>query len=171
MSTTKSLEATTIATPFGPFTAFWTPEDEVLRACGFGELSDVIEVLPRGARKLPVTPRNGDSTIRRAVADHLAGDATAFASLRVSQPGTPFFQSCWSVMRATSAGERLTYRELAERAGKHRAVRAAASACARNRLAWVVPCHRVVRSTGGLGEYAYGVAIKAALLDWEAVER
>ncbi|QGF23713.1 methylated-DNA--[protein]-cysteine S-methyltransferase [Raineyella fluvialis] len=168
MTTTRSLEATTLATPFGAFTAFWTPDDEVLRACGFGELTDIAQVLPRGARRLPVHPNDGDSAIRRAVADVLDGDLTGFASLRTSQPGTPFRQSCWSFLRSSGPGEVLTYRELAERAGRPRAVRVATAACTRNRLAWVVPCHRAVRSAGGLGDYRYGVEIKAALLDWES---
>ncbi|WOQ16612.1 methylated-DNA--[protein]-cysteine S-methyltransferase [Raineyella sp. W15-4] len=171
MSTTRSLEATTLATPFGAFTAFWTPDDEVLRACGFGELSDIAPVLPRSARRLPVRPNDGASAIQRAVSDVLDGDLDAFGALRVNQPGTPFRQSCWSSLRASAAGERMTYRELAERAGRPRSVRAATRACALNRLVWVVPCHRVVRSPAGLGDYRYGVAIKTALLDWESDHR
>lgn len=168
MSTTRSLEATTLATPFGAFTAFWTPDDDVLRACGFGELSDIAEVLPRPARRLPVHPHDGDSPIRRAVGDMLDGDLGAFDALRVNQPGTPFRQSCWSTLRGTDPGDRITYRDLADRAGRARKVRAATRACLHNRLAWIVPCHRVVRSPGRLGDYRYAMEIKAALLDWES---
>ncbi len=171
MSTTRSLEATTLATPFGAFTALWTPDDEVLRACGFGELTEITAVLPRSARRLPIRPNDADSAIRRAVGDMLDGDLTAFGALRVNQPGTPFRQSCWATLRGTEPGDTLSYRELADRAGRARKVRAATRACLHNRLVWVVPCHRVIRSAGGLGDYRYGVEIKAALLDWESDHR
>ena len=52
-------------------------------------------------------------------------------------------------------------------AGRPAAARAAAGACARNRVAVVVPCHRVIRGDGGLGGYAYGLEVKQALLDFE----
>lgn len=65
-------------------------------------------------------------------------------------------------------GATVSYAELAQRAGSARAVRAAGSACARNPLPVVVPCHRVVRSDGGLGGYVGGSAAKRALLELEA---
>jgi len=52
-------------------------------------------------------------------------------------------------------------------AGRPAAARAAAGACARNRVAVVVPCHRVIRGDGGLGGYAFGLEVKQALLDFE----
>lgn len=65
-------------------------------------------------------------------------------------------------------GSTATYADVAGAAGSPRAVRAVGTACATNPLPVVVPCHRVVRSDGSLGQYAGGVAIKAALLDLEA---
>lgn len=64
-------------------------------------------------------------------------------------------------------GRTTTYREVAEQVGNPRAVRAVGSACATNPLPVVVPCHRVLRSDGGLGGYLGGTATKTALLDWE----
>jgi methylated-DNA-[protein]-cysteine S-methyltransferase len=66
-------------------------------------------------------------------------------------------------------GEVVTYGALAERAGNAKAFRAAASACARNPVPLVVPCHRVVPSSGGIGNYGGGVARKRALLTLEGV--
>lgn len=78
--------------------------------------------------------------------------------------GTAFQEACWRVLRAIPAGETRTYAEIAAAAGNPRAVRAAGSANARNNVAVLIPCHRVVRTGGDPGGYAYGSAIKAELL-------
>jgi methylated-DNA-[protein]-cysteine S-methyltransferase len=72
------------------------------------------------------------------------------------------------LLPAIGYGETVSYTELATRAGRPTAVRAAASACATNPLPVVVPCHRVVRSDGGLGGYLGGLLAKRTLLDLEA---
>lgn len=78
--------------------------------------------------------------------------------------GTAFQQRVWQALRAIPAGSRASYSEIAERIGAPRAVRAVAQACAANRLAVAVPCHRVVRSDGALSGYRWGVERKRALL-------
>ncbi|WP_318388539.1 methylated-DNA--[protein]-cysteine S-methyltransferase, partial [Enterobacter sp.] len=65
--------------------------------------------------------------------------------------------------------ETLSYQRVAEAIGKPRAVRAVASACAANKLAIVIPCHRVLRGDGALSGYRWGVARKALLLGRESV--
>ncbi|MFT7949372.1 methylated-DNA--[protein]-cysteine S-methyltransferase, partial [Salmonella enterica subsp. enterica serovar Enteritidis] len=62
----------------------------------------------------------------------------------------------------------VSYQQVATRLGKPNAVRAVARACAANRLAIIIPCHRVVRNDGGLSGYRWGIARKAALLRREA---
>lgn len=81
--------------------------------------------------------------------------------------GTAFQQRVWEALRAIPAGATATYREIAERIGQPRAVRAVAGACAANALAIAIPCHRVVRNDGSLSGYRWGVERKAALLDRE----
>lgn len=71
-------------------------------------------------------------------------------------------------LRDISYGTTASYGAIAAAAGRPRAARAAGTACATNPLPVIVPCHRVVRSDGSLGQYAGGPAIKAALLDLEA---
>ncbi len=71
-------------------------------------------------------------------------------------------------MRSIPPGQTWSYARLAAEAGRPTAVRAAGSACARNLVAPFVPCHRVVRSDGSLGGYAYGLDIKRALLAHES---
>ncbi|MBV2134038.1 methylated-DNA--[protein]-cysteine S-methyltransferase [Pseudomonas sp. MAP12] len=82
--------------------------------------------------------------------------------------GTAFQQRVWQALREIPAGSTLSYAELAVRIGAPRAVRAVAGACAANALAVAIPCHRVLRSDGGLSGYRWGVARKRALLEREA---
>ena len=65
-------------------------------------------------------------------------------------------------------GKTCTYTELARRAGNPRAIRAAASACARNPITFVIPCHRIVAKNGGLGGYYWGLEMKQQLLARES---
>lgn len=78
--------------------------------------------------------------------------------------GTAFQQRVWEALRKIPAGETVSYAEIAARIGSPRAVRAVARACAANVLAVAIPCHRVVRSDGGLSGYRWGIARKQALL-------
>jgi AraC family transcriptional regulator of adaptative response/methylated-DNA-[protein]-cysteine methyltransferase len=68
-------------------------------------------------------------------------------------------------------GDVASYTELAQGIDKPRAVRAAASACAANRIAVLVPCHRILRGDGGMGGYRWGVERKRALLDSERARK
>ncbi len=82
--------------------------------------------------------------------------------------GTPFQRMVWRALLALSPGERTSYAALAAALGRPRAVRAVGTAVGRNPLAVLVPCHRVVRSDGGLGGYRWGLAMKERLLAREA---
>ena len=81
--------------------------------------------------------------------------------------GTAFQQQVWRALREVPAGQTVTYAGLAARLQAPTAARAVARACASNPLAVLVPCHRVVRSDGGLGGYRWGVQRKQQLLDAE----
>jgi AraC family transcriptional regulator of adaptative response/methylated-DNA-[protein]-cysteine methyltransferase len=82
--------------------------------------------------------------------------------------GTAFQQRVWAELRKIPLGETRSYAEIAAAAGKPKAVRAAGSANGANNVAVLIPCHRVVRSDGSLGGYAYGLDIKRELLSREA---
>ena len=82
--------------------------------------------------------------------------------------GTAFQQRVWQALREIPAGSTASYAEVARRIGAPRAVRAVAHACATNHLAVAIPCHRVVRTDGGLSGYRWGVERKRALLEREA---
>jgi AraC family transcriptional regulator of adaptative response/methylated-DNA-[protein]-cysteine methyltransferase len=82
--------------------------------------------------------------------------------------GTPFQQKVWAALQAIPAGVTETYSALAVRVGDPKAVRAVASACAANKLAVAIPCHRVLRTDGSLSGYRWGVERKRALIEREA---
>lgn len=81
--------------------------------------------------------------------------------------GTAFQMLVWRFLLSVGEGELLSYTELAQQVDKPKAVRAVASACGANRIGVLVPCHRVLRSDGGLGGYRWGLERKRALLDAE----
>jgi AraC family transcriptional regulator of adaptative response/methylated-DNA-[protein]-cysteine methyltransferase len=84
--------------------------------------------------------------------------------------GTAFEQRVWTALREIPAGARRSYRQIAQAIGQPSASRAVARACATNRLAVVVPCHRVVRGDGELAGYKWGVERKKYLLERETGE-
>ncbi|ENA0610860.1 bifunctional DNA-binding transcriptional regulator/O6-methylguanine-DNA methyltransferase Ada [Enterobacter bugandensis] len=88
-------------------------------------------------------------------------------SLPLDIRGTAFQQQVWQALRAIPCGETASYQQVANAIGKPNAVRAVAGACAANRLAIVIPCHRVVRNDGALSGYRWGTALKARLLKRE----
>lgn len=82
--------------------------------------------------------------------------------------GTAFQQRVWQALRDIPRGTTLSYRDVAEKIGQLGAVRAVAGACAANRLAVIVPCHRVISTDGALSGYRWGIARKRQLLESEA---
>jgi len=82
--------------------------------------------------------------------------------------GTTFQREVWAELQKLKPGETVTYSELARRLGKPAAIRAVASACARNELAIAIPCHRVIRQDGSLAGYRWGLEWKRRLLELEA---
>lgn len=105
----------------------------------------------------------------RAVADALAGKGAASARIPVDLIGTAFQKRVWDALMKIPRGETRSYAELAAALDAPKAARAVASACAHNRVAIVVPCHRVIRGDGSLGGYRWGLALKERILDRERV--
>jgi AraC family transcriptional regulator of adaptative response/methylated-DNA-[protein]-cysteine methyltransferase len=101
----------------------------------------------------------------RAVADALAGNEVRVPLALV---GTAFQKRVWDALMKIPRGQTRSYAELAASLGAPRAARAVASACAHNRVAVVVPCHRVIRGDGSLGGYRWGLDMKRGLLERES---
>jgi AraC family transcriptional regulator of adaptative response/methylated-DNA-[protein]-cysteine methyltransferase len=112
---------------------------------------------------------NGHSDWVRGVLDQVRHPRETFAAeVPLDLSGTAFQQRVWTALRQIPAGEHRSYREVAEAIGQPNAVRAVARACATNRLAVIVPCHRVVREDGSLAGYKWGVVRKRRLLEEES---
>ena len=105
-----------------------------------------------------------------AIADHLRGKRPSL-DLPIDVTATAFQWKVWRALQQIPAGETRAYADVARRIGKARASRAVANACANNPVALVVPCHRVVPSSGGTGKYRWGAERKAALLQMEKARR
>ena len=163
---TVTLDVAVLDSPVGPLVVM--ARDGVVVTSGFGTVEQVLRApaarpagcgRARGSR--PRTDRRGRRRRTRPAI------STALDTVLVEQPGGPFLTEIWRVMRQIPAGDTWSYSELAARAGRPAAIRAAGQGCALNRVAPFVPCHRVLRSDGSLGGYAYGLATKRALLDFE----
>lgn len=93
--------------------------------------------------------------------------AAPLPSLPLDIRGTVFTMRVWEYLRTIPQGGIRSYSQVAEGVGKPTAVRAVARACASNRVALLIPCHRVIRSDGGLGGYRWGIERKQSLLESE----
>jgi AraC family transcriptional regulator of adaptative response/methylated-DNA-[protein]-cysteine methyltransferase len=104
------------------------------------------------------------AAVRSLIADPAAG-----AALPLDAQGTDLQRAVWAALRDIPAGRTVSYADVAQAIGRPTAVRAVAQACGANPLAVITPCHRVVRSDGGLSGYRWGVERKRALLTREGV--
>ena len=91
--------------------------------------------------------------------------------LQLDLRGTDFQARVWQALLNIPFGERVSYESVACSIGMPKATRAVASAIARNRISYLVPCHRVVRKDGKIHNYRWGAECKQAMLDWEANQK
>jgi methylated-DNA-[protein]-cysteine S-methyltransferase len=157
----------TLDTPDGPFTVL---EDAQGRVLASGWTDSAERILARLAEKhRPEHITDGTVASADAVDAFYAGDVEHAMQVPVRQFGTELFGEGWRQLRRIPAGSVLTYSEFAAAMGRPDAIRAAASVCARNAPALFVPCHRVLRTDGTLGGFAWGLDVKRALLERESV--
>lgn len=157
----------TADTPFGPFTAVVDTDGAVIAS---GWTASLDELMPQVHPTLrPDELTQGDlGDVGEAIARYHDGDLSAVDAVPVRQRSGVFLEHAWDVLRTVPAGVAVTYTEYAAKAGRPAAIRAAASACARNSVALFVPCHRVLRSDGTLGGFRWGVDVKRRLLEHES---
>jgi AraC family transcriptional regulator of adaptative response/methylated-DNA-[protein]-cysteine methyltransferase len=101
-----------------------------------------------------------------ALDEHISQGAPR-PDLPLDMRGTAFQMKVWQFLLSIREGDVLSYSELAAKIDKPKAVRAVASACGKNRIGVLIPCHRVLRGDGGLGGYRWGLERKRALLNAE----
>jgi len=113
---------------------------------------------------------SGDKAFERLTAKVVSfvEDPAKGLDLPLDVRGTAFQHRVWHALRKIPVGSTASYADIAEKIGAPKAIRAVAQACATNRIAVAIPCHRVVRSDGGLSGYRGGVERKRALLAKEA---
>ncbi|MCA9280996.1 MAG: methylated-DNA--[protein]-cysteine S-methyltransferase [Phycisphaeraceae bacterium] len=173
----RTLLTRTIETPVGPMIAgSISGEGEVRLLC----LLEFVDrpALPRSMddleRPFDTTARPDDPAQPCPVLDaaqlelgqYFAGERKHF-DLPLSTPGTDFQNRVWSELLRIPCGETISYGELADRVGSPGAQRAVGAANGRNRIAIIIPCHRVIESTGALRGYGGGLKRKQFLLDHE----
>jgi methylated-DNA-[protein]-cysteine S-methyltransferase len=142
--------------------------EDVLLGANLSTLSALKASLDEQDKMREIKEMKSIPVISDLISDYFDGDLSALDAIKVRQPGAHFSQAAWKAMRKVKAGKTLSYADLAERAGSAAAVRAAGSACAKNAIVLVVPCHRIVKTGGSLGNYAYGLNKKEWLLRFEA---
>ena len=152
------------ASPFGTVVLGWTAQ-------GVCELAFCDEAIVTAGAELQA--RWPHAELRRQddqaskMLDLIFAPTAAPPRLPVVLRGTGFQVRVWQALMHSAPGERLSYRELARRAGCPGAVRAVGGALARNCIAWLIPCHRVIRESGEVGQFRWGSTRKLAMQGWE----
>jgi AraC family transcriptional regulator of adaptative response/methylated-DNA-[protein]-cysteine methyltransferase len=159
----EHLRYTSVETPVGTVLAASTSRGVCSIRVGDDEELLIKSLLGEFPLALIERDDEGLHDVASVLADAVRGDDDA-SVLPLDLAGTAFQIRVWEALRTISAGETRTYSEVANQIGSPRAIRAVASACAANRVALAVPCHRVIRRDGSLGGYRWGLPVKEALL-------
>jgi AraC family transcriptional regulator, regulatory protein of adaptative response / methylated-DNA-[protein]-cysteine methyltransferase len=161
--TGQTIRFVTVETPLG-----WALVAATGRGICMTALADDRDSLAAALRqRFPAAEVIADDGELRDWADRIVGFVTAPADnldLPLDIQGTAFQARVWRALQKIPLGKTATYTEIAAALGQPKAVRAVAQACAANKLALLVPCHRVIRSDGELGGYRWGLQRKRALL-------
>ncbi len=164
-----NLKVISTRTPDGPFSMV-VDQADIVRLSGFSDVEQLAKRLPRKLQGLPISPVTNHPYIQ-AIKAYYDGDTAALVNIPRSQNGSHFQEQVWRAIDRIPLGHTLTYKQLATASGYPTAVRATGTACGANKLILLVPCHRVLKSDGGIGSYLYGSAIKTSLLRHEKVLR
>ena len=161
----SQLLSTTIPSPIGKL--FLLARDHTVLGLNLSGFHDLLTALSPSELSEKISRTNRIPGLSDKLADYFDGDIRVINSIKVKQPGGEFTQAAWSAMRKIKAGTVDSYADLAHSAGSPTAVRAAGSACAKNKILLIVPCHRVVKTGGAIGNYGPGVDKKIWLLRHE----
>lgn len=153
-------------TPFGDCAIAATPRGicslEFVEATGIDQFAESL------ARSWPLATLAADAASARESAQKIFSSAES-DRINLHVRGTNFQVQVWKALLNLSAGETISYGELAAAVGRPEAARAVGNAVGRNPVAWIIPCHRVLRSDGSLGGYHWGTRRKETMLAWETV--
>jgi len=151
-----------IETPLGLL--YFATREGALTEAGFVE-TWARETVPPDDQTAPLS--DDAEHIGAALLSYFDGDFGPLDRLTIAPRGTDFQRAVWHAIRDVPAGQTASYRQIAEAVGRPAATRAVGTATGRNPLGIAVPCHRIIRSDGGLGGYGGGLDRKRWLLDHE----
>ncbi|WP_417253843.1 methylated-DNA--[protein]-cysteine S-methyltransferase [Celeribacter sp.] len=151
-------------TPFGPSLAMATP-------CGLCAMAFASECSKQAAYDDLASrwPKAGFIHAPEQVRPYVEA-AIGGGEMKLHLLGAPFQIKVWEALLAIPSGQVTTYSDIARRIGSPKAVRAVGTAVGRNPVSWLIPCHRVLRKTGALGGYHWGLPVKRALLAYETAQ-
>jgi O-6-methylguanine DNA methyltransferase len=138
-------------TPIGNF--YMIIDKNIVVKSGFGQVTDQPEIKNHEYKTL--------------VAKYFDGDKNALKTIKFTQSGSKFTEKVWKEIAKIPYGQTMNYGEIAKNIGNPKAVRAVGTACGKNNIPLIIPCHRVIKSDGTIGNYAYGPKIKQFLLNLE----
>jgi AraC family transcriptional regulator of adaptative response/methylated-DNA-[protein]-cysteine methyltransferase len=154
--------------PFGPAIVMGT--DKGISGMGFSDemgeeaaMQDLIRRWPNA--EFVEDPMRLKPWVDAAFGVTQAGNAKLFLM------GAPFQIKVWEALLTIPSGQVTTYSEIAQSIGNPKAVRAVGTAVGRNPISWLIPCHRALRKSGGLGGYHWGLPVKRAMLAYESARR
>ncbi|MEM7240670.1 MAG: bifunctional helix-turn-helix domain-containing protein/methylated-DNA--[protein]-cysteine S-methyltransferase [Pseudomonadota bacterium] len=154
-----------VDTPYGEMLIMWTPRG--ICGLGFTDVKGRDWTYQDLVKRWPKAKYFEDQDKARVFADTLLAGKEA----RLHLMGQPFQLKVWEALLAIPSGEVTTYSTIAEHIGNPKAVRAVGTAVGRNPISWLVPCHRVLRKSGGLGGYHWGLPVKRTILMREALRK
>ncbi|MCC5970356.1 MAG: bifunctional helix-turn-helix domain-containing protein/methylated-DNA--[protein]-cysteine S-methyltransferase [Pararhodobacter sp.] len=149
--------------PFGPAIAMGTARG--LCGMGFAAEMGAAEAFEDLARRWPRAQFREDPA---RLAPWLSAAFGSEGETALHLIGAPFQIKVWEALLSVPSGHVTTYSEIARAVGNPRAVRAVGTAVGRNPVSWLIPCHRAIAKSGGLGGYHWGLPVKRAMLAWEA---
>lgn len=153
--------------PFGPALIMGT--ERGICGIGFAGESGAEDAMADLLGRWPNARFVEDPTALREQAD-AAFPASGEATAKLFLIGAPFQIKVWEALLHVPTGHVTTYSDIARVIGRPKAVRAVGTAVGRNPISWLIPCHRALRKSGGLGGYHWGLSVKRTMLAWEAAE-
>jgi len=151
--------------PFGPALVMGT--DRGICGIGFASESGPDAAMEDLVSRWPEAWYVHNEDMLREWADLAFGRGAADQKTPLFIIGAPFQIKVWEALLNIPSGHVTTYSEIAKSIGNPRAVRAVGTAVGRNPISWLIPCHRALRKSGGLGGYHWGLPVKRAILAWE----
>ena len=161
------------------FTVVLSPVGQLLAAatdrglCSVMLGDDALDLERRLREEFPEALLERDDGALKPYTDQVVArlDGGRDTAIALDVPGTEFQQQVWNALRTIPAGETRSYQAIARELGRPTAARAVAAACASNRLALVIPCHRAIREHGETGGYRWGADRKRTILERERRQR